>query len=206
MLDQAEESPLLSLLHTPVDQEPVHPVSLSNPSMTLGNGKHKSPPEDLGVAGSVFSPQAMDISTRLVAINATIEKLPVWQKKTTVKALMDTKKYQSKAKVNVDAFEYNALEAHCATKYSRAFKGATIEYTNNRADGTSAQNNKGARATVDRWNNLELYSLSDKQLSRTVVTDAVNAGQIGVSPPKRGEPVKVGSPITSQLTREAAMM
>ena len=41
---------------------------------------------------------------------------------------------------------------------------------------------------------------------RSVITDAVNAGRIGVSPLKEGRPVKVGPDITGQLEREAAMM
>ena len=111
-----------------------------------------------------------------------------------------------KQKVNFDAFELNALEAHRAAKYSRAFKGATIEYAKNRGEGTSAKKDKGAQAMADCWNKLELYSSSDKQLSRTVITDAVNAGRIGVSPHKRGKSVKVGPDITSQLAQEATMM
>ena len=54
--------------------EAVNPISLS--------GKRKDPPEHLGVAGSVFSPQVMAINTRSAAIDAAIEKIPAWQKKT----------------------------------------------------------------------------------------------------------------------------
>ena len=161
----------------------VHPISLS--------GKRKDPPELLGVAGSVFSPKALDINTRSVAIDAAIEKLPAWQKKYSVRATMNKKKQRPKAKVNVDAFESNALRAHRAAKYSRAFKGATTEYAKHRAAGASSRKDKGARTTVERWNKLELYSHSTKQFTRTVVTDAVNAGRIGVSPCKIGQPVKV---------------
>ena len=79
-------------------------------------------------------------------------------------------------------------------------------YAKNCAEGTNLQKGKGAQAMADCWNKLELYSSSDKQLSRTVITDALNAGRIGVSPPKIVKPVKVVPDITSQFGRGAAMM
>ena len=121
----------------PVAQEPLHPASLSgkrndppedrdaleavNP-ISL-SGERKYPPELIGVAGSVFSPQAMTINTRSVALAAAIEKLPAWANKSSVRATMNIKKQRSNAKVNVDAFESNALKAHQVAKYSRATVG-----------------------------------------------------------------------------------
>ena len=120
---------LLSLVNTPVAKGPICLVILSNPSKTLGNRKRKYPPENLGGVGYVFSPQAMDITMWLVTINAVTEKLPAWQKKTKYKALMDSKRFRLKTKVNVDAFDSNVLKVPCAGKYLREFKGTTIEYT-----------------------------------------------------------------------------
>ena len=108
--------------------------------------------------------------------------------------------------VNTDVFELNALKAHWTSTYSRAFKGATVEYAKNCAERTSSQKGKGAQAMANCWNTLELYSPSDKKLTRTMISRAVNAGWIGVSLLKMQKPVKVVPEITGQFAREAAMI
>ena len=96
VLEKAAASSLLSLFYTLVAKGSVHLVSLGNTLATLANGNCKSPPEDLGVSGSVFYPQAMTMYTRLTAMNTAIEKLPAWQNKATVKSSMNAKKLRSK--------------------------------------------------------------------------------------------------------------
>ena len=94
---------------------------------------------------------------------------------------------------------------HHKAKCSRAYKAATEEYAAGH-DGTSTKRGIGLRAIADRYNREMLWAPGDKQLTKSAIHVAFVRGQCGVSPLKKGPPVKVTPEITGQLAMHAAMM
>lgn len=88
-------------------------------------------------------------------------------------------------------------------RYKEAYKKATLALTPSTNTGTRGH---GLRAVVDRVNNEMLNSPNDKKLSKTNIHYAVQRGEYGVSPMKKGRPLEVPIELTGALARHAVMM
>ncbi len=87
------------------------------------------------------------------------------------------------------------------------FKEATLELAKNRMDANKhGQRGSGIRAIVKRINDEKLPSPNDKKLTRGAVFNAVDRGDIGVSPLKRGVKETVTPLVTTALATQATMM
>ena len=140
--------------------------------------------------GKRKSPIALSIDNKLVGINALVETLPGWVDKVTVKQHMTREKRLTAAEMNLAHFAKQADDNHRSAKYSRAFKAATSEYADG-CDGISEKKGRSLRSIATHFNKEMLWSPSDRKLTKTAIRNAYVRGQCGVSPPKRGAPVKI---------------
>ena len=159
--------------------------------------------------GECKSPMALSFdttsATKSVAMDALVENLPGWVDKASVAKTLARTRRRTSAEVNLANFEHKANYMHHKATYSRAYKAATEEYAKGN-DGISTKRGMGLRAIADRYNKEMLWAPRDKQLTKAAIHGAFVRGQCGVSPLRKGPPVKVTPEITGQLAMQAAMM
>ena len=99
-----------------------------------------------------------------------------------------------------DVFNNKVNKFYYDNRYKEAFKEATLVVARNREDPSKqGQRGSGIRAVVQRVNNEKLISPNDKKLTRGAVFNAVDRGDIGVSPLKKGKKETVTPLVTLAL-------
>lgn len=130
-----------------------------------------------------------------------------WTDLNKTNSAMSKRKKRPPSQVIQDAFIANADKYHYDIRYKAAFKAATLEVNRNREDpNKQGKRGCGVRAVVDRLNNEMLPSPNDKKLTRMAIFNAIDRGDIGVSPLKKGKKVTVTPLVTKAIATQAAMM
>ncbi len=120
---------------------------------------------------------------------------------------MSKRKKRPVMQVTQDVFNDKVNKFYYDNGYKEAFKAATLEVASNREDpNKQGQRGSGIRAIVQRINNEKLISPNDKKLTRGAVFNAVDRGDIGVSPLKKGKKETVTPLVTLDLATQATMM
>jgi hypothetical protein len=106
-----------------------------------------------------------------------------------------------------DEFNKKVDKFYYESRYKVAFKEATLAVAKNRDDPLKqGKRGSGIRAIVKEINDAKLPSPNDKKLTRGSIFNAVNRGDIGVSPLKKGKKETVTPLITKALATQATMM
>ena len=104
---------------------------------------------------------------------------------------MKTRAKRTPAEVGRAQFEDNAAHDLRRARYANAHKGATNEINAVWTGPNRGKDGFGIRAIIDRWNKRELSSPNDKKLKKSSVSNAVQRGEVGVTPPKIGRPTTI---------------
>ena len=119
---------------------------------------------------------------------------------------MIKKKRNSSDMSTRDTFANKAVVALSAARYSKALKDATIYYSRIKSGPNAGKKGYGPVSIVEKWNREVLTLPSDRKLSKSALSAAVQAGRVGHSPPKRGRPRTIPLVLTETLAAHATMM
>ena len=139
--------------------------------------------------------------------SSTRELLPLWMDPDKTAVSMAKRPKRRQEEVARDQYRKKIDNHVNNTKYSRAFKTATLEIGANLANpDLYGKRGYGIRSIVDRVNETMLSSPNNKKLSRSAIERAVSCGKFGVSPPRRGRPAIVPNQQTYALATHSTMM
>ena len=139
--------------------------------------------------------------------SSTRELLPLWMDPDKTAVSMAKRPKRRQEEVARDQYRKKIDNHVNNTKYSRAFKTATLEIGANLANpDLYGKRGYGIRSIVDRVNETMLSSPNNKKLSRSAIERAVSCGKFGVSPPRRGRPAIVPNQLTYALATHSTMM
>ena len=99
---------------------------------------------------------------------------------------MRTRVKRTPAEVGRSKFEDDAVGDLRRARYVKAHKGATTEIDEVWRGPNHGKDGFGMRAILDKWNKRELSSPNDKKLKKTAISNALQRGEIGITPPKIG--------------------
>ena len=120
---------------------------------------------------------------------------------------MIVRKKRDRSTLNRDNFSAKANKTYYGDRYKAAHKEATTMLQANRNDPNKwGKRGFGATSVVADVNERMLSSPNDRKLTKTAVSEAVDAKKAGVSPAKRGRPCKIPSPLPRGLAQHAIML
>ena len=103
-------------------------------------------------------------------------------------------------------FANKAVCAHSADQYSKALKDTTKYYLRIKSGLNAGKKGYGPVSIVEKWNREILNLPSDRKLSKSALSAAVQAGRAGSSPSKRGRPQTIPLVLTETLAIHVTMM
>ena len=103
-------------------------------------------------------------------------------------------------------FDCNAQKKYYRGRYTRAFKEATIELSNNQAnEEMRGKRGYGAQAIAEKVNTSMLSSPNDHKLSATSLQRAIESKRAGQLPSKLGRPERIPFQLVAALAKQSAM-
>jgi hypothetical protein len=141
---------------------------------------------------------------------ATMQALadgPSWLDPDKTLAAMTLRHRRTPAQVCRANFDCNAKTKYYRGRYTRAFKEATIELSNNQANKEMrGKRGYGEQAIAEKVNTSMLSSPNDHKLSATSLQRAIESKRAGQSPSKLGRPERIPFQLVAALAKQSAMM
>ena len=104
-------------------------------------------------------------------------------------------------------FDCNAQIKYYRGQYTRAFKEAMIELSNNQAnEEMRGKHEYGAHAIAERVNTSMLSSPNNHKLSAKSLQQAIESKQASQLPSKLGRPKRIAFQLVATLAKQLAMM
>ena len=180
-------------------------VSPTQPSS--GKAPTKKPADQLpSVTPSQSARKASNI-TLGKARSAAISTIPAWMDRETTTAALGKTKQRTITQTTQDNFDKKSINGYYQTRHSNAWKGGTKYYNDIlRNPKLRGKRGFGARSIADRLNKTILNSPNDRKIGKSAFERAVQRGEFGVSPPKRGHKSIVPENLTKTLATHATMM
>ena len=119
---------------------------------------------------------------------------------------MTKRKKRTTLDMNRDNFNDQAIKGYYDTRYSTAWKAATIELSTNISEANQGTHGFGANAVAKKYNENLLNSPNDNKIKKTTLTRAVHSGEVGASPKNQGRPNKIPPGFAKACATHATMM
>lgn len=131
---------------------------------------------------------------------------PSWLDPDKTLAVMTLRHRHTPTQVCRANFDCNAQTKYYRGRYTRAFKEATIELSNNQAnEEMRGERGYGAQAIAEKVITSMLSSPNDHKLSATSLQRAIESKRAGQSPSKLGRPERIPFQLVAALAKQSAM-
>ena len=108
--------------------------------------------------------------------------------------------------INRDNFNDQDIKGYYDTRYSTAWKEATIELSTNISEGNQFKHGFGANAMAKKYHENLLSSPNDKIIKKTSLTREVHSGEVRVSPKNQGRTNKISPGFAKACATHDMMM
>lgn len=185
--------------------------------VSLGGSQSPQPPSSIAERASITPGVSAEKQCRkrkspmegsatiTAATNAAYETLPGWVSADKTMDVMSKRRKRTPSQFNKDQFVENATTEFRDKKHNMWFKKATVQLFANRSGPNHGKRGCGSVSVAKEFN-LHLSSPNDKQITKTAIANALDRGEVGMSPPKRGRPRRVPKEFTSSLAKHVVMM
>ena len=172
-----------------------------------------STPSSLSTFNSMSSTSSITSDSRGTSHQADVREttlkslLPTWMDVDKTAVSMSKRKRRSSTQYSVDLFNKKMDGKYYDERFKIAFKAATSEVGKFQENPSlHGKRGNGICAVVQKYNNEMLSSPNDRKLTKGGIQHAIERGDFGISPPKRGRKVSIPSELPYALAVHSTMM